>query len=113
MLHDLAANTGMIYLWNAKLTKLRNDAMKHDHGGSAFKDDDTSDALDDILEAVVDVNSEDADKYFTNSRNYIVGTSMQDQEAPLRQNQVSRPYSTFDGSPPKSKQYHTGCSHLV
>jgi uncharacterized RDD family membrane protein YckC len=92
MLHDLVANTGMIYLWNAKLTKLRSEAMKHDQGRSAFKDDDTSDELDDILLHVIDENASGSPDRLPNSG------STHDQDGLLRRTHESSQYSTFDGS---------------
>jgi uncharacterized RDD family membrane protein YckC len=86
MLHDLVANTGMIYLWNAELTKLRNEAMKHDHGGSFFEDDDRSDALDDILEKVAEGEGEDHDDSGGND------------EALIRRTCEPSDYSTFGKS---------------
>lgn len=50
MLHDLAADTGMIYLWNAKLAKLRHRALRQEAGGALYSDEDAPDELDAMIE---------------------------------------------------------------
>lgn len=50
MLHDLAADTGMIYLWNAKLAKLRHRALRQEAGGALYGDEDAPDELDEMIE---------------------------------------------------------------
>ena len=50
MLHDLVAQTGMIYLWDAKLAKVRQQHLREDNGLTVVTiDDDDSDAMDDYL----------------------------------------------------------------
>ncbi len=50
MLHDLVANTGIVYLWNAQLAKLRQRALRQDTGGLLYSDEDAPDELDEIFE---------------------------------------------------------------
>lgn len=52
MLHDLAAHSGIIYLWDAELAKLRHKALRDvDRTDSMVSegDEDISDALDDMM----------------------------------------------------------------
>jgi uncharacterized RDD family membrane protein YckC len=54
MLHDLVAGTGIIYLWDAQLAKVRHQAMKMDQGqdassSSGLMDDDAFDELDSLM----------------------------------------------------------------
>ena len=50
MLHDWAANTGMIYLWDANLARVRLKAPQEEPGGSAMTDDNGMDEVDQRIE---------------------------------------------------------------
>jgi uncharacterized RDD family membrane protein YckC len=50
MLHDLTAKSGIIYLWDAKLAKLRSKVLREE-GGEATGNDDERDALDIMMES--------------------------------------------------------------
>lgn len=50
MLHDLAADTGMIYLWNAKLAKLRHRVLRQEAEEGFYGDEDAPDELDEMIE---------------------------------------------------------------
>jgi uncharacterized RDD family membrane protein YckC len=60
MVHDLVAKSGMIYLWDAKMAKVRREVMREENGTSFFTSDDDSDPLDDMLdEEAVDDDDEE------------------------------------------------------
>jgi len=64
MLHDLVARTGMIYLWDAKLAKLRRKVQREEQNtssSSAMSIDDDSDALDAYMDttSTVEDNSDE------------------------------------------------------
>jgi uncharacterized RDD family membrane protein YckC len=62
MLHDLIAQTGMIYLWDAKMAKERRQVMQQDNaaGSSFVSNDDDSDPLDAYIDE--DLNNTDDDE---------------------------------------------------
>jgi len=116
MFHDLVADTGMIYLWNAKLTKLRNDAMKQDENdiGSStfFKDDDTYDELDGILDVVV-VMEDDKNGPRSSDRIPTPHQRQQQQDTLLHRTSetAGRQYSTFD--PNQDSDDQKSCFHII
>lgn len=119
MLHDLVANTGMVYLWNAKLAKMRNQALREEQAGSVLSDDDASDELDEIIGDEQYDHDEDGESSFR----YQNGSSMQGQEVLLRRNVVSSRYSTFNTSDTggstgtagdqDAEAQRPGCCHMV
>lgn len=74
MLHDLVADTGIIYLWDAKLAKLRHRALRQEQG-TVTSDEDLNDELD-ILLAKEDDSTE--------------GYNNDDEETPLGQEVLLR-----------------------
>jgi uncharacterized RDD family membrane protein YckC len=50
MLHDIVAQTGVIYLWDAKMAKARRKAFQEEAGASFVSNDEDSDAMDEYLE---------------------------------------------------------------
>ena len=96
MLHDLVAKSGIIYLWDAKLAKLRSQVLRDEAGESTGGEDDR-DALDAIMEAMMenegrdhnddDDNDDDSDEeWIPFFRDTVVS------EAP---NQDPKAYDTF------------------
>ena len=63
MLHDLVAHTGMIYLWDAELAKVRHQALLEEQGSILSDDgDDALDELDALLEIDRNDGNEDNDR---------------------------------------------------
>jgi uncharacterized RDD family membrane protein YckC len=89
MLHDLVANTGMIYLWDAELAKVRHQALRGEQG-SAVSDDDAFDELDELLGSeVVEVEGYQQDDD---------NGSFQDQEVTWRRNRRPNDRSSGESS---------------
>jgi len=61
MLHDLIAGTGMIYLWDASLAKLRHKAMRMERSDSVMSQEDDADELDEMMEGADHDSDEDSD----------------------------------------------------
>lgn len=114
MLHDLVANTGMIYLWDAELAKARYEVLREEQG-SVVSDGDGTDELDELLE-----NEYDDDRQVNNGGNF------QGQEVIWRRNRgpshqsnegsssIQTGYSTFPSNNRTDERVaRPGCCHIV
>lgn len=60
MVHDLVAKTGIIYLWDAKMAKARQHALREENGSSIVSNDDDDDPLDEMLDGEEDNDDEES-----------------------------------------------------
>jgi uncharacterized RDD family membrane protein YckC len=75
MLHDLVAQTGMIYLWDAKMAKARKQMMRQDNRTSFTTTTDSDDVDDD--------DSDGLDAYIDQDLNDMDGSANVDEERPF------------------------------
>jgi uncharacterized RDD family membrane protein YckC len=65
MVHDLVAKSGMVYLWDAKMAKVRRQVLREDNGSSIASNDDDYDPLDAFID------EEDGDNVDNEENGYV------------------------------------------
>jgi hypothetical protein len=112
MLHDLVANTGIIYLWDAKLAKMRNRAL-HQGQGSAYSDDDAPDELDELLENDDDHSNDNTAGSYQGQEIFLRRDGYQNGGSSM-ENPSSDSY--YSANPTENSRHHeirTGCCNIL
>lgn len=113
MLHDWVVNTGIIYLWDAQLAKVRRQALREEQG-SVISDGDATDELDALIGS--EVGSDQSGDNGTSQGQEVAWrrNRRNNQHPPEESASIGSYYSTFSsGHANTPEREQPSCCHIV